>query len=396
MPGTRELQPLLEDNTLRALRERTGRSMSEYSLKERDFGSFFEVPFAQYGPNSPYVSPFRSDLQKMLDGSLNPVFDDPDAISYFTVTKGGTPVGRITAHIHRRSNERYDERRGCFGFFDCADDLNAGRLLLNAAAEWLLRRGCDHMVGNFNLTAMQEMGVVVGGHEHAPFVGHHYNPSWIPGLLEDSGFEAYFPMTTWRLGLDGFDPEQLVGPKQRELISSAEFTIEPIVRRRFRVAMEATWSLLNDSFEQNPLFVPLTEAEFKYQADQMLVVFDPRVSCLAKVGGEPVGVVVCLPDVNPLLRATRSRLQLSTPWHYMRFLRSRARASLIFGGVRRDHQDRGVAGITLRHAITGMQRAGYRELGVSWVSDSNGPSLRQMEKLGAEPRHRLNLFRKEL
>ena len=117
---------------------------------------------------------------------------------------------------------------------------------------------------------------------------------------------------------------------------------------------------------------------------------------MREVGGEPVGVVVCLPDVNPLLRATRSRLQLSTPWHYMRFLRSRARASLIFGGVRRDHQDRGVAGITLRHAITGMQRAGYRELGVSWVSDSNGPSLRQMEKLGAEPRHRLNLFRKEL
>jgi hypothetical protein len=39
---------------------------------------------------------------------------------------------------------------------------------------------------------------------------------------------------------------------------------------------------------------------------------------------------------------------------------------------------------------------GYTHLGISWVSDSNIASLRQMEKIGARPLHRLHLFRKSL
>jgi GNAT superfamily N-acetyltransferase len=128
----------------------------------------------------------------------------------------------------------------------------------------------------------------------------------------------------------------------------------------------------------------------------MLWVLDPRISYLATVDGEPVGVVACLPDVNPLLRATASRLKPSTVLHYLRSRRSRTRASLVFGGVVPKMQNRGLAAVILHAALTGMQRAGYRELGITWVSDDNKPSLRQMEKLGAEPLHRLNLFRRSL
>ncbi|MGD2044746.1 MAG: GNAT family N-acetyltransferase, partial [Gemmatimonadota bacterium] len=71
--------------------------MSAYTVVERDFDSFFRVPFEQYGPDEAYVSPLRSDLRTMVDGAMNPVFRDPDQITYFTVLSGGTPVGRITA-----------------------------------------------------------------------------------------------------------------------------------------------------------------------------------------------------------------------------------------------------------------------------------------------------------
>lgn len=370
--------------------------MSAYRVVERDFDSFFRVPFVQYGPGSTYVSPFRADLRELLDERRNPTFPRTDALTYFTVLDGPTPVGRITAHIHRASNERYGQRTGSFGYFDCGDDAEAARLLLDAASSWLASRKCDEVAGNFNMTAMQEMGVVVAGHDRAPFLAQHHNPPWIPEHLEQSGFEPYFPMTSWRLDLCRVDPEALLGPKQRAILEDPNFRVEPIRRRGFRTAMDATWRLLNASFDPNPLFVPLTREEFSFQVDRMLWWIDSRIAHLMTHRGEPVGVIACLPDVNPLLRATGSRLTWVTPMHYARFRRSRTRASLIFGGVAPDMQCKGVAAVLLHAALTGMRRAGYRELGITWISDSNAPSLRQMDKLGAERHHRLSLFRRSL
>ena len=370
--------------------------MTDLRVRERDFESFFAVPFAQYGDAQAYVSPFRSDLVRMLDGARNPVFEDPDDVTFFSVERAGRPVGRIVAHLHRASNRRYDLRRGSFGFFDCADDEPAARVLLAAASAWLAARGCDEIAGNFNLTAMQEMGVVIDGHERAPFTAQHHNPSWIPRLLEADGFEPFFPMTSWRLDLEAADADDLKGPRQQELLADPRLQLEPITRRRFRHAMEETWELLNASFDRNPLFVPLTREEFFFQAQQMLLVFDPRIAFLARYCGAPVGVIACIPDANPLLRATRSRLRPSTPLHFVRYRMSRTRASLVFGGVSPDMQNRGLGGVLLREAVRSMQAAGYRELGITWISDSNAPSLRQMEKIGARPHHRLSLYRRSL
>jgi GNAT superfamily N-acetyltransferase len=369
--------------------------MTDLRLVQDDFGAFFQVPFAQYGPEIPYVSPFRSDLRRMLDGKANPTFPDPRDLTHFTALRGATPVGRITAQVQRAYAGRFGRRTGFFGFFDTAPDPQVAATLLERAAEWLRARGCDDILGGFNLTASQEMGIVTEGHEHAPFLAQAYNPSWTPRLLEENGFEPVFPMTSWTLELDRFDAAALLGPRQKALVEEG-VQARPVPRREFRQWLSIARGLLNDSFDENPHFVPLSKAEFQFQAGSMVWVYDPRISFVGVHEGEPVGVVACLPDVNPLLRATGSRLRPSTPVHAFRHLRRGTRASIIFGGVRPDWQDRGVVGLLLYQAVRAMQDAGYRELGITWVSDTNHASLRQMEKLGARPLHRLALFRRSL
>jgi len=43
-----------------------------------------------------------------------------------------------------------------------------------------------------------------------------------------------------------------------------------------------------------------------------------------------------------------------------------------------------------------MRKAGYETVGGTWIADENKASLRQAEKGGARPLHRLHLFSKEL
>jgi hypothetical protein len=128
----------------------------------------------------------------------------------------------------------------------------------------------------------------------------------------------------------------------------------------------------------------------------MTAVIDEHLSWMAYHRDEPVGVYLCIPDLNPFLHATRYRLRLSTPWHLWQLKRNRSRAAVIFYSVRQAWHGRGANSVLLYKSLGAMRARGYTHLGVSWISDGNTASLRQMEKLAARTLHRLQLFRRAL
>ncbi len=362
-------------------------------IRERDFASFFRVPFDVY-EDPAYVSNMRSDLARILSDA-NPLFGDTGRFTYFTAHRGTQPVGRIVCHVHRASNERHRLARGSFGFFDCVDDEEVAGRLLGSAEEWLAGQGCEEMAGNFNLTPMQQLGVVTDGFGGVPYTDMQYNPRHIPRLLEGSGFEAFFPMTTHELDLRAFDPRTLV-PESPGNGDVAMLRWVPLRRRGFLRLMEATRTLLNESFDRNPMFVPLTSDEFLFQARELMWIIDERISNLVYLGDRPVGAVVCIPDLNPLLRSVGSRFRLTFPVHYLKHLLRRRRAVILFWAVHPSMWGQGLNPIMVQRVTTALKRAGYTDLGLTWIADVNQPSLRQIEKLGARRLHRLHLFRKSI
>ena len=363
-------------------------------LREQDFSSFFQVPFNVYGAASPYVSPMRSDLRRFLDHGKNPLFAEHGRGTFFTAHRAGRVVGRIVAHVHDDSNRIHELRRAYFGYFDCADDADAAAALLDAAQQWARHHGLTELAGNFNLTAMQQMGVMTDGFGATPYTDMQFNPPHIPRLLCASGFEQFFPMRTFEVDLDRVDPNSLRGPRERALEDSRRIDWVPLRRRTFAAQMNDAMRILNDGFADNPMFVPLTRDEFMFQAQEMMWIVDDRIAMLAYEDGEPAGIIICIPDLNQFVRDTRSRIGLFTPLHYVRHVRNRRRALLVFAGVRPAFQRRGLSGALLSRCVAAMKNAGYQSLGITWVSDENTPSLRQVAKMGGRPLHRLHLYRK--
>ena len=138
-------------------------------LIELDFESFFKAPFNAYGKETLYVSPMKSDLKRFLSSKTNPLFESDDDFTFFSAHKNNKPVGRITAHIHHTSNKLHNTNLAYFGFFDCIDDMEVATSLLNACENWAKAKGFSQISGNFNLTAMQQIGVLTDGFEIAPF-----------------------------------------------------------------------------------------------------------------------------------------------------------------------------------------------------------------------------------
>lgn len=359
-------------------------------ILERDFDAFFEVPFGIYEAGSPFVSPMKADLRRFLSSKENPLFDDENDFTYFVARRDNRLLGRIVVHHHRASNRLHLTNRASFGFFDCADDREVAGRLLDTASTWARTRGFAELVGNFNLTAMQQCGVQTGGFEHPAFTDMIVNPPHIPELLKAQGFEAFFPMRTFELDLAATSLAAVQKP------ANESETYAPVRRRDFGQRMEEARQVLNDGFAANPMFVPLNEDEFKFQAGEMMAIIDPRLSSVLKKGGQPVGVVICIPDLTGFMRATRSRLNLTTPWHYLRHRFNRKRAVIIFYSVNRDQHGQGIMGRMLGRTLQALRNGGYEKLGITWIADENPASLRQMEKLGAKPLHALHLFRKGL
>lgn len=365
-------------------------------LREGDLAAFFEAPFAVYGETTPYVSPMKSDLRRFYKAGDNPLFSNPGDFALFTAHRDGKVVGRIGAHSHPASNQLYGTKTGYFAYFDCADDGEAATALLTAAEGWCRTKGFDTIAGNFNLTAMQQIGVTTGGFDAVPYVDQIYSPPHIARLLEENGYEAYFPMRTFEVDLDAFDPAAIVGPKQQEILSSADWTFARVTRDTIAQRLNDARRLLNSGFSDNPMFVPLTAEEFEFQAKELKWIIDPRITSVIQYKGEPAAIALVIPDLNPFIRATRSRFSLLTPWHFLVSLFNRRRALVVYASVREDLQAKGVMSAMIARLLPTIRAAGYRKVGITWVWDGNAGSNRLMERLGARPLHRNHLFRKAL
>jgi hypothetical protein len=146
---------------------------------------------------SAWVRPLDAVLLDFLDARRNPFYRDGEGCA-FLATRGARDAGRVLAHVWRRHARLHGERCGYFGFFECGDDEEAASALLEAAAAFARARGCTSLRGPFNMTAAQEMGVVIAGFEGAPAVDMVHTPPWVPRLLESAGFRVCLRMRAWR------------------------------------------------------------------------------------------------------------------------------------------------------------------------------------------------------
>jgi len=364
-------------------------------IVRNQFEPFFQAPFNAYGDNSHYVSPLKSDLKRFLNPDTNPLFVNHEDIAYFAAIRNGKAVGRITAHAHRASNNHYGWNQAYFGYFDCINDAQVSSNLLNAAQNWARERGYTEITGNFNLTAMQQIGVVTDNFDAPAFTDLVYNPPHIPQLLEQAGYRAEFPMTTFSLNLETATAP-IIGPKQQAILNDSDFAFLPITRRNVKERMEQARIILNASFANNPMFVPVSQQEFEFQAKDMAWIIDPRISAMLAWRNQPIATILCVPDMNPFLQRIRSQARISTPFHFVKHKLTCRRAVLVFSAVVPEWQGKGVNPVVLNRVVLALQKAGYTVLGNTWIADVNPASLAQKKKSGSMPLHRLHLYRKTL
>ncbi|MEO6190401.1 MAG: hypothetical protein ABIO44_08570 [Saprospiraceae bacterium] len=364
-------------------------------ILEKDFNSFFKVPYAIRGANSLFAGTFEPDLKKMLSVK-NPIFNSEEDYTYFTIKKNNEFVGRISVHIHHAYNRHYNEKKCYFGFFECIDDQTIADQLFKCAESFALKRACTSISGNFNLTAMQEMGVMLNGFDKEPYILQSYGMPYYAKLMTNARLAPIFPMSTYEMDIENIDPHSILSSKQNALLNNPEFEFIAISKKLYQTLKPSILELFNKGFENNAHFVPITMDEFNFQAKDLIYFMDNHISFLVKHNGIPIGVSIQIPDINPFLRATKSKLSLSAIYHYFKLKNHRHRALCIFSSIAPEYQNKGVLGAILYLIIIALKKRGFKKLGITWISETNKASLKKMEDGKATKLHDLCIFEKYL
>jgi GNAT superfamily N-acetyltransferase len=361
--------------------------------------TFIKLPWRLYRNERNWVAPLLMDLKKRLDPKRNPFFKHARA-QYFLAYRDGRAVGRVSAHIDRNFNEFQDNDWGLFGWFECEDDAEAARALLDAAAGWLRERGRDRMVGPMDFTTNDECGLLIEGHERPPIILCPWHHAYYQRIFEqDLKLPKAMDLYMWSLWVTGRDK---VHPAIWEMADKLEAD-HGIVCRGFRkhdlyAEVSRFLEVYNAAWERNWGFVPLTADEVRHMAKDLKPILDENWAMIAerKDTGEVVGAALTLPDYNQVLAKLNGRL---LPFGWITALRERKKIDTVrvFAlGVKPAYRHTGVAARFYQMHFDAAERTPQRGGEMGWILEVNEPMNRAMQGMGGEIVRRYRIYEREL
>ncbi|MGW0808637.1 N-acetyltransferase family protein [Nonomuraea sp. NPDC002799] len=333
---------------------------------------FIELPYRLHRGDPCFVPPLRGDSRRLLSRRHNPFFAY-GAAELFLARRDGHVTGRIAAVDNPRHNSAHQARDGFFGQFECADDPQAARALLDAAAGWLRARGLETLLGPVNLTTNGECGLLVHGFDAPPWVMMPYNPPYYPALLEGHGLAKAKDLLAFERGPRPLDAR--IGRIADRVERRASLTVRSLDLRDFDAETARVKRVYDRAWADNWGFTAMTDAEFAVLSRRLRQIADPALMHLVESAGEPVGVAIALPDLHQALPAARGRLfHRGLPIGAIRLARATRRidrARVVLVGVVPEFRVRGVEAVLLRRLHEHALAAGYRDLELGWTLEDN-------------------------
>lgn len=348
----------------------------------KDQSEFLNLAWRIYKDDPNWVPPLRLNIMELVGFRKHPFYDNA-TIENFLVRKDGLVVGRISAIVNHGHNQRFEEKRGFFGFFECIDDQQAAGALFAAACKHLVSQGMTDVRGPCNPGLNYEVALLVDGFDTPPTFMMTYNPPYYEKLIVSCGFAkcedcyAYEGVVSEIVNLD---------PKLAFVVTELKRRFNVKVRRfnlkRFTEEVNLFLDIYNKSLVATWGFVPLSPAEVAHQAKGLRHLLVPELTTVIEVDGKPIGSGLALLDFNPVIKQINGRL---FPFGFIKLMLSKRklkRVRLMSTNVLPEFQRWGFGLLALERMLPDILKMGITHGEFSWVLESNHLSRSSLERGG--------------
>mgnify|MGYP001190399853 FL=1 len=288
--------------------------------------------------------------------------DEPGK-AFYVVYRDGQPRARAGFKVHRVKDQEYLH----FGFFEALPDSQPEVMALiergHQLAPHLPMRGPYHFLQEDPFT-----GLLVKGFELKPTFFMSYNPPYYESLLEAAGLSKIMDLNSYQYTPQTARPQLMEGRARRA--REKGITTEDLQGGKLVDKVRLIADIFNESLAENWGFEPIEGAQFQMFLLLARLVLLREGVLLARKDGEPIGCLIMLPNLNPVLESRYPWQALYRYWTRKKWIRSFRGYAL---GVRPAYRADEVAPALVEHLSRLGRQYGWDEVEVSWVVENNRP-----------------------
>lgn len=358
---------------------------------------FIRMPWSIYENDPAWTPPLLIERSQHIS-PRNPVFTHLQWQAWLAY-RGARLVGRISAQIDRLHLDRYRDATGFFGMLEAVDDSAVFHILMKAAEAWLQQRGCRRITGPFNFSINEECGLLVEGFDTPPSLMMGHARPYYATRIEEQGCTVSKELLAYHIRPD-FDPPTVM----KALIRAAEAKarVRPLRRSHLKEDLAILRDIFNDAWSDNWHFVPFTEKEFEEIGRSLVMLAPEDFVQIAEIEGEPVAMIVALPNINEAIHDLDGRLfpigWAKLLWRLKVGYPRTGRVPLM--GVRKRFQHSrlgaGLAFLVIDTVRKAISRRGIQDVEMSWILKDNAGMRNIIETIGGVAYKRYRIYEKNL
>jgi GNAT superfamily N-acetyltransferase len=364
--------------------------------KERDL--FLTFPWRILKGDPCWVPPLLPDLAERIDPKRGPFFQRGVA-EFFIAWLDGKPVGTICASEDQANNQVQNVKECIFGFFHFINDRVVYDALLGGVTAWARNRGLDTLVGPFNLDLEDGYGVLIEGrYRPAPLMCGHTPPYYFD-FYESSGFSpARGDNIAFELDITRDTPAFIDLRRMAERVRLRKtITIRPADLKHWPDEIDRVYNLMNRALAHLPDFRPWRRDMVEADLAPFRTLSDPELILFAEKGGETVGWLPGLPNLNEALIHANG---LRYPWNYLSlfwYMRKKKECLTVKSVlIPPEHWGSGVAILLFDEMLKRAQARGYQWMDFSLTSADNPRTPQLGERFGARIYKRYRVYKKRI
>lgn len=359
---------------------------------------FIRVPMRLGACDPNYIAPLMFERREALSPKVNPFFQHAEW-QFFLAVRDGRDVGRISAQIDLLAATDEAAPAGYFGMISAEDDPEVFAALFASVENWLRFKGRSRILGPFNLSINEEVGLLVDGFDTPPMLMMGHDPRYVGGRIEEQGYVKEKDVYAYYSAIPAFT----AGVEARlKRANPPGVVVRPINMKDFDGEVRTLVDIWNDAWAQNWGFAPVTEAETRHLGESLKLLLHPRLIWFVEIDGEAAGFGALLPNLNDAIFDLKGKL---APFGWAKLLwrlkvKGVKRGRVPLMGVKRKFA-REPRGAFAPFLILGAFRREAPKIGIteaeySWILEDNGPMRHILESFGAHIYKTYRIYGKSL
>lgn len=365
---------------------------------KKDKLTFIKSQWQFYRDDPFWVPPMISDRYKLIDIERNPFYKHSE-LKLVLAYKGSEIVGRIAGIVNYNHNAIHKDKTAFFGFFECENDVDTARKLLESVENWLSSKGYDTVIGPVNPSINDEIGMLIDGFDSPPVLMMTYNPRYYNELMDSCGYTKAKDVYAYLLEPETFITEKAV--RMQEVIKKRYNIVLRDVNlknnEQFKRDVQTLKDIYNSAWEPNWGFVKWTDEEFDFIAKDLKMIADPRLAIIVEAKGKIAGFGLALPNINECLIYNRRGSTIGALYHILTKKKRIKFIRIIALGIMPEFQKTGIDSILYYEIGTRALKLGYRFGEASWILEDNEMMNRALTStMGGHIYKRYRLYQKRI